>query len=73
MLNETLSDTPSETRVPLEAFSVTEIDYDLTSDNISGSRESQALQTLCQSQASVQAEGVALNKSSVTVCVFGFR
>ncbi len=66
MSNEMLSDTPLETHVPLEEFSVTEIDYDPTSDNVSGSGESQASQTPCLSQASIQAKGVALNKSTVT-------
>jgi hypothetical protein len=65
-LNEMLSDTPSETHVPLEEFSVTEIDYNPTSNNISRSRESQALQTPRLSQASIQAKGVAPNESTVT-------
>jgi hypothetical protein len=43
MLNEMLSDTPLETHVPLEEISVTEIDYDPTSNNVSRSGESQAL------------------------------
>jgi hypothetical protein len=42
-LNEMLSDTPLETHVPLEEFSVAEIDYDPTSNNVSRSGESQAL------------------------------
>jgi hypothetical protein len=41
--NEMLSNTPLETHVPLEEFSVTEIDYDPISNDVSGSRESQAL------------------------------
>jgi hypothetical protein len=61
-----LSDTPLETHVPLEEFSVKEIDYNPTSDDVSRSRESQASQTPCLSQASIQAKGVAPNKSTVT-------
>ncbi len=64
--NEMLSDTLLEAHVPSEEFSVTEIDYNPTSDHVSGSRESQALQTPRLSQASIQAEGVAPNKSTVT-------
>jgi hypothetical protein len=64
--NEMLSDMPSEMHVSSEEFSVTEIDYNPTSNDISGSRESQALQTPCLSQASIQAKGVAPNKSTVT-------
>jgi hypothetical protein len=52
-LNEMLSDMPLERHVPSEEFSVTEIDYDPTSNDVSGSRESQALQTPCLSQASI--------------------
>jgi hypothetical protein len=51
--NEMLSDTPSEMHVPSEEFSVTEIDYDPTSNDVSGSRVSQASQTPCLSQASI--------------------
>jgi hypothetical protein len=65
-LNEMLSDMPLEAHVPSEEFSVTEIDYDPTSNDVSGSGESQALQTPCLSQASIQAKGVAPNESTVT-------
>ncbi len=65
-LNEMLSDMPSETHVPLEEFSVTEIDYNPTSNKVSRSGESQALRTPRLSQASIQAKGVAPNKSTVT-------
>jgi hypothetical protein len=64
--NEMLSDTPLETHVPLEEFSFTEIDYDSTSNDVSGSGESQASQTPRLSLASIQAKGVAPNKSTVT-------
>ncbi len=43
--NEMLSDMPLEMHVPLEEFSVTEIDYNPTSNEVSGSGDSQALQT----------------------------
>ncbi len=66
MSNEMFSDTPSETHVPLEEFSVTEIKYNPTSNDASGSGESQVLQTPRLSQASIQAERVAPNKSTVT-------
>jgi hypothetical protein len=64
--NEMLSDMPLEMHVPSEEFSATEIDYNSTSNDNSGSRESQALQTPHLSQASIQAKGVAPNESTVT-------
>jgi hypothetical protein len=64
--NEMLSYTPLETHVPSEEFSVTEIDYNSTFDNVSRSGESQALRTPCLSQSSIRAKGVASNKSTVS-------
>jgi hypothetical protein len=41
--NEMILDPPLETHTPLEEFLVTEIDYNHTYDNVSGSGDSQAL------------------------------
>ena len=64
--NMMISDPPLETHAPLEEFPVTEIDYNHTYDNVSGSGDSQASRTPHQSHASTQAEGVTPIKSTLT-------
>ena len=55
-------DPPLETHAPSEEFPVTEIDYNHTYDNVSGSGDSQASRTPHQPNASNQAEGVTPSK-----------
>ena len=51
MSNEMLFDPPLETHAPLQELLVTEIDYNPTYDDVSGSEDTQALQTPHQSHA----------------------
>jgi hypothetical protein len=64
--NEMISDPPLEMHVLSEEFPVTEIDYNHTYDNVSGSGDSQASGTPHQSHASTQAEGVTPSESTLT-------
>ena len=64
--NEMISDPSLETHAPSEEFPVTEIGYNHTYDDVSGSGDSQASRTPHQSHASTQAEGVTPSKSTLT-------
>jgi hypothetical protein len=66
MSNKMISDPPLETHVPSEEFPDTEIDYNHTHDDVSGSGDSQASRTPHQSNASNQAEGVTPSESRLS-------